>query len=74
MSSAEEIPIGKSLLELGLTQGQVLTFMLAGAGICLPTIMATLKFFPKKLVIYYVLLWFIGSILAGISYDLIIKL
>jgi len=71
MASGEEVPIGKSLLELGLTEGQVLTFMLSASGICIPTIMATLKFFPKKLVIYYVLLWFFGSIIAGLSYDLL---
>ena len=73
MSAGEEIPIGKSLLELGLTEGQVLTFMFAGSGICIPTIMATIKFFPKKLVYYYVAVWFIGSIIAGVSYDLIFK-
>lgn len=71
MSAGEEVPIGKSLLDLGLTPGQVLTFMFAGSGICLPTIMATIKFFPKKLVYYYVAIWLIGSIIAGILYDLI---
>jgi uncharacterized membrane protein YraQ (UPF0718 family) len=45
--------------------------MLSASGICIPTIMATLKFFPKKIVAYYVLLWFFGSILAGVSYDFI---
>ena len=74
LSAGEEIPIGKSLLDLGLTQGQVLTFMFAGSGICLPTIMATIKFFPKKLVYYYVAIWLLGSIIAGISYDLIFGL
>ena len=71
MSAGEEIPIGKSLLDLGLTEGQVLTFMFAASGICIPTISATLKFFPKKLVYYYSLLWLIGSVLAGVIYDLI---
>ena len=70
LSAGEEVPIGKSLLDLGLTNGQILTFMFAGSGICLPTIMATVKFFPKKLVYYYVLIWLVGSIIAGISYDL----
>ncbi|RUM58148.1 MAG: hypothetical protein DSY59_01720 [Persephonella sp.] len=74
LSAGEEVPIGKSLLDLGLSPGQVLTFMFAGSGICLPTIMATIKFFPKKLVYYYIFIWLLGSIIAGISYDLIFKL
>ena len=71
LSAGEEVPISKSLIDLGLTKGQVLTFMFSGSGICIPTIMATLKFFPKKLVYYYVIVWLIGSILAGISFDII---
>ena len=70
LSAGEEVPIGKSLIEVGFTGGQALTFMFAGAGICIPTIMATLKFFPKNLVFYYVGLWLFGSILGGILYDL----
>ena len=69
--SGEEIPIAKSLVDLGLSNGQALTFMLASAGICIPTIMATIKLFPKGLVIFYVSIWFIGSIVGGILFDLI---
>ena len=66
----EEIPIAKSFVDLGFTQGQALTFMLASAGICIPTISATFKFFPRNLAIFYVLVWFIGSIIGGVIYDL----
>ena len=69
--SGEEIPIAKSFVDLGFTQGQALTFMLASAGICIPTISATFKLFPKKLAIFYVLVWFIGSIIGGVLFDLI---
>ena len=67
--SGEEIPIAKSFMDLGLTAGQALTFMLASAGICIPTISATFKFFPRSLALLYVSVWFIGSILGGVLYD-----
>jgi len=69
--SGEEIPIAKSFVDLGFTQGQALTFMLASAGICIPTISATFKFFPKKLAIFYVLVWFIGSVIGGLLFDIL---
>ena len=69
--SGEEIPIAKSFVDLGFTQGQALTFMLASAGICIPTISATFKFFPKKLAVFYILVWFFGSIIGGVLFDLI---
>ncbi|WP_457626539.1 permease [Persephonella sp.] len=69
--SGEEIPIAKSFVDLGLGYGQALTFMLSSAGICIPTITATLKIFPKSIVVIYVFSWFSGSILSGIIYDLL---
>ncbi len=69
--SGEEIPIAKSFVDLGFRQGQALTFMLASAGICIPTISATFKFFPKALAIFYISVWFIGSIIGGVLFDLL---
>ncbi len=69
--SGEEIPIAKSFVDLGFTQGQALTFMLSSAGICIPTISATFKFFPKKLAVSYVTIWFLCSIIGGVLFDLI---
>ncbi len=69
--SGEEIPIAKSFMDLGLTPGQALTFMLASAGICIPTISATFKFFPKPLALLYVAVWFVGSVIGGVLYDLL---
>ncbi|WP_457635934.1 permease [Persephonella sp.] len=71
--SGEEIPIAKSFFDLGFSQGQALTFMFASAGICIPTISATFKIFPKKLAVFYVLIWFFGSTAGGILFDLIFK-
>jgi len=67
--SGEEVPIGKSLMDLGMSPGQVLTFMLASSGICVPTIMALLSFLPRTLVLLYTFGWFLISILAGVITD-----
>lgn len=70
--SGEEIPIAKSLMDLGMSPGQALTFMLASSGICVPTIMALLSFLPRGLVFLYTSGWFIVSILAGVVTDLLL--
>ncbi|MCS7199750.1 MAG: permease [Caldimicrobium sp.] len=69
--SGEEVPIAKALMEVGLTSGQAMVFVLAGSGICLPTVTAVLKFLPLKLVIYYVTSWFILALLGGLLFDYI---
>jgi len=69
--SGEEIPIGKSFVDLGLSEGQALTFMLASSGICIPTIIAVLRIFPKSVVFIYTMVWFLCSVMSGILYDLI---
>ncbi len=69
--SGEEIPIARSFVDLGLSYGQALTFMIASAGICIPTISAVMKLFPKWLSIFYITVWFIGSILGGVIFDLL---
>ncbi|MCS7277416.1 MAG: permease [Aquificaceae bacterium] len=70
--SGEEVPIARALRDVGFTGGNALTFMLGGTGICLPTIVATMKFLPKGLVIAYVIFWLFFSTLMGFIYDAII--
>ncbi len=67
--SGEDVPIAKALFEVGFTQGNALTFMLASSGICLPTIVATLSFLPRALVFIYAGSWFILSTVTGLIYD-----
>lgn len=67
--SGEEVPIARALIDLGLTPGQAMVFLLASSGICLPTIMAALRFLPLKIVLYYVAGWFLMAITAGYIYD-----
>ncbi len=70
--SGEEVPIARSLQELGFTQGQVLTFMLASSGICVPTITALFSFLPKGLILMYVVGWFLFATLSGVFMDLLV--
>lgn len=67
--SGEEIPIAKSLVDTGFTSGDALTFMLASTGICLPTLIASIKFLPKGLIISYAILWLFFCVGLGFLYD-----
>ncbi len=68
--SGEEVPIAKALKDIGFSSGASLTFMLGGTGICMPTIIATLRFLPRTLVIAYVVFWLLFSMVMGFFYDL----
>ncbi|WP_457600279.1 permease [Hydrogenivirga sp.] len=72
--SGEEVPIGKSLYELGMSPGQVLTFLLASSGICVPTITALFSFLPKGLVLFYAFSWFVFATISGVVTDLLWRL
>ncbi|MEN3028200.1 MAG: permease [Aquificaceae bacterium] len=69
--SGEEVPIAKAIADVGFSKGGALTFMLGGTGICMPTVLATLKFLPKVMVLAYVLFWVFFSIVMGILYDVL---
>lgn len=70
--SGEDVPIAKALLDIGFTQGNALTFMLASSGVCLPTVIAVMSFLPRKVVALYVTAWFLLSTLMGLLYDYLI--
>lgn len=67
--SGEEVPIARALIDIGLTPGQAMIFMLAGSGVCLPTISAVLRFLPLKVVLYYVVSWFVLALISGFLFD-----
>ena len=71
--SGEEVPIAKAFYDVGLTQGQALTFMFASAGICIPTVTALMNFMPRSIVFLYGSSWFLVSILAGLLTDVILN-
>ena len=70
--SGEEVPIARSLLDLGMTPGQAVTFMLASTGVCIPTIMVLTTFLPKRIVILYAISWFVFGALVGLVSDRLI--
>ncbi len=71
--SGEEVPIAKAFYDLGLTRGQVLTFMLASTGICIPTVTALMTFMPRSIISLYVGAWLLVSILLGLFTDVILN-
>jgi uncharacterized membrane protein YraQ (UPF0718 family) len=46
--SGEDVVLGKSMVDVGFTTGQAVTFMLGSSGVCLPTIFALFSFLPRK--------------------------
>ena len=67
--SGEDVPIARAMFDVGFTGGNALTFMLASSGICLPTIIASMSFLPKRLSLLYALSWFLLSTVLGLLYD-----
>jgi uncharacterized membrane protein YraQ (UPF0718 family) len=67
--SGEDVVLGKSMVDVGFTTGQAITFMLGSSGVCLPTIFALFSFLPRKVVFAYSAGWFMFSILTGLIYD-----
>ncbi|MFN4319709.1 MAG: permease [Aquificaceae bacterium] len=70
--SGEEVPIAKALKDIGFTWGNALTFMLGGTGICMPTIIALMRFLPKALVLVYFVFWVLFSMIMGFLYDIVL--
>ncbi|MFZ8859330.1 MAG: permease [Thermocrinis sp.] len=67
--SGEDVVLGRSMVDVGFTTGQAVTFMLGSSGVCLPTIFALFSFLPRKVVFAYSAGWFMFSILTGLVYD-----
>ena len=67
--SGEDVVLGRSMVDVGFTTGQAVTFMLGSSGVRLPTIFALFSFLPRKVVFAYSAGWFMFSILTGLVYD-----
>ena len=63
---AEEIPLTKMFLELGLGKGPSFTFMLASVGTCIPTILMAQKVIGKRATLLYVVYWFLIALISGL--------
>jgi len=64
-------PICFSLVEKGMNQGAVMTFLISGAGISLPTAIVLKKILKKKLYYYYLIYTFIAYCIIGMIFNLI---
>lgn len=72
MCEGEEIPITRSLLELGLGAGPAFAFMLGSIGTCIPTMAMAQKVIGRIPTIAYILFWFVFAAVSGYLARLII--
>lgn len=62
------IPVGFALIEKGVNQGIVLAFMLAAAGISIPSILLLSKVIKMRLLIYFVVTLMLLYTLLGLIF------
>lgn len=65
-----EVPTAIALIAKGMGPGATLAYLLGGPGISLPSIMMLSGAFRKKLLALYVVLSFIGCVIAGYVFNL----
>jgi len=65
-----EVPTAMALIAKGMGPGATLAYLLGGPGLSLPSIMMLSAAFRKKLLALYVLLSFIGCVVAGYVFNL----
>jgi uncharacterized membrane protein YraQ (UPF0718 family) len=64
-------PICISLVNKGMNPAVVMTFMMSGAGISLPTAIVLAKVLKRNLFVYYLLYTFIGYCLIGFIFNML---
>lgn len=65
-----EVPTAMALIAKGMGPGATLAYLLGGPGLSLPSIMMLSAAFRKKLLALYVLLSFIGCVVAGYVFNM----
>ncbi|MFX0062287.1 MAG: permease [Candidatus Hermodarchaeota archaeon] len=65
-----EVPIAKMFLELGMSRGVLLAYLLADPELSIQSILVTRKFLGDKKNLTYVILVIISSVLAGLIFGL----
>lgn len=65
-----EVPTALALVHKGMGQGATLAYLLGGPGLSLQSIAMLSGVFDKKVLILYVVLSFIGCVLAGYLFNL----
>jgi uncharacterized membrane protein YraQ (UPF0718 family) len=72
VSGMSSLPLLKTILELGAGGGAVLAFLIAGQGTGVAVIVGLSTIIKKRALIFYVSYIFIGAILSGYIYQVII--
>jgi len=68
-----EVPIAQMFLELGMSRGVLLAYLLADPELSIQSILVTRKFIGDKKNFVYVLLVMIFTVLAGLLFGLIVS-
>lgn len=66
-----EVPTALALMSKGMGGGATLAYLLGGPGLSLPSIMMLSGVFRKKVLFLYVMISFIGCVVAGWIYNLV---
>ena len=72
ISGMSSLPLLKTILELGAGGGAVLAFLIAGQGTGVAVIVGLSTIIKKRALIFYISYIFIGAILSGYIYQLIL--
>ncbi len=71
MSSISAVPLLQGLMELGMDKGAVLAFIIAGPVMSVPSILAVMALFKRRVLFVYMSVGFLGALLFGYAYRLI---
>lgn len=72
ISGMSSLPLLKTILELGASGGAILAFMIAGQGTGVAVIVGLSTIIKKRALIFYTSYIFLGSILSGYIYQIIL--
>jgi len=72
VNNASSVPVTRTLVEGGMSPGAALAFLLAGAGTSLPAMAGLLVITRSRIVTLYVILIFLGAVIFGSVYSLLV--
>ncbi len=68
------MPLLRTFMESGASQGAILAFLIAGKATGVPIIMGMSAFIRGRALAYYVLFVYVGAILSGYVYELLLRI
>lgn len=74
VSDAGALPLLKTLMDSGAGGGAILAFMITGPGTSMGAIAGSLTIMKRKAVFFYVSILFLGAVILGYLYDLILTI